>query len=159
MKKKSAGLIVALCILVAAGIWWFVSSKSSAQSTAAQVSDINMEDGGVGGANAEATSDIKDFFSAFEKSDYTRMKTFCTKECVNAYFHEGDVFGMAWAKAAQIAEKPESANATECKVFVTVEMEPVKTSVLYGSSSTSFYVVLKKADGGMWLIDSFVTGA
>lgn len=78
---------------------------------------------------------------------------------MDAYFHDGDVFGMVWAKMTGIEEKPGFAGENEYKVLVTVEMEPAENSALYGSgSNTSFYVALKKTGSGSWLIDSFVTG-
>lgn len=98
------------------------------------------------------------FFDAFETSDYALMKTYCTEECIDTYFHDGDVNGMVWAKAVKLAEEPEILNENECGVFADVEMETAKTSALYGESETSFYVILKKTDNGSWEISRFATG-
>jgi hypothetical protein len=109
-------------------------------------------------AVAEPVDIIESFFTAFEKADYESMKLYCTEKCINTYFHSDDVFGMIWAKAAQIAKEPESLNENECRIFVDVEMETAKTSALYGESETSFYVTMKRTDNNLWLIDTFVTG-
>jgi len=159
MKKKTTIWIVFLCVAILAGVWWFTRSKKETGSPAKQSFYSETKDNNAFETNPEATKVVEDFFSAFEKSDYEHMKTYCTKECVDVYFHDGDVFGMVWAKTPQIAEKPGFANENEYKIFVTVEMEPAKNSALYGSgSNTSFYVALKKTDSGSWLIDSFATG-
>ena len=99
----------------------------------------------------------ENFFSAFEKANYESMETFCTEECVDKYFHEGDVFGMVWAKATKIGEIQNNLNENVCGILVDVEMETAKTSALYPETETSFYVVLKKQSDESWLIDSFVT--
>jgi ABC-type oligopeptide transport system substrate-binding subunit len=96
------------------------------------------------------------FFSAFETSDYEKMKAYCTENCIDLYFHEGDVNGMVRAKAQEIGEE-ETENDQAVYVFVTVEMETAKTSALYPETETSFYVKLIQKDGS-WLIDSFPTG-
>ena len=101
---------------------------------------------------------MENFFSAFEKADYESMQTFCTEECVDRYFHEGDVFGMVWAKATEIGDIEYRQNNKECGIFVTVEMETAITSALYPETETSFYVVLKVQSDESWLIDSFVAG-
>ncbi len=159
MKKKTTIWIVVLSVAILAGVWWFTQSKKETESAVAQSPYSETKDNNVFETNPEATKVVEDFFSDFEKSDYEHMKTYCTKECIDTTFHDGDAFGMVWAKTPQIAEKPGFANENEYKIFVTVEMEPAKNSALYACGSiTSFYVVLKKADGGAWLIDSFVTG-
>ncbi len=99
---------------------------------------------------------VKSFFDAFEKADYDTMKEYCTKECVDSYFHDKDVFGMVWAKPVDV--EIDSSNENQCKIFVTVEMETAENSALYGESKTSFYVVLNKTDDDSWVIHSFVTG-
>lgn len=116
------------------------------------------------GANISEKSDAQPlditemFFDAFAKSDYTLMKTYCTKECIDSYFHDGDVFGMVWCKAVKLEEEQETSNENECRIAVDVEMETAKTSALYGESETSFYVVLNKTNDGSWAIHRFVTG-
>lgn len=159
MKKKTTIWIVVLCVAILAGIWWFTRPKKETESFAKQSFYSETKDNNAFETNPEATKVVEDFFSAFEKSDYEHMKTYCTKECIDTSFHEGDAFGMVWAKTPQIAEKPGFANENEYKIFVTVEMEPSKNSALYaGGSITAFYVALKKTDSGSWLIDSFATG-
>lgn len=110
------------------------------------------------GSIKEPTEVVENFFSAFEKANYESMETFCTKACVDRYFHEGDVFGMVWAKTTEIGEILDNPNEKECGIFVDVEMETAKTSALYPETETSFYVVLKNQSDETWLIDSFVTG-
>jgi hypothetical protein len=101
---------------------------------------------------------VENFFYAFEKADYESMQTSCSQECINTYFHDGDVFGMVWAKATKVEEATEKLKEDEIRVFVDVEMKTAETSALYGETETSFYVVLKKQSDDSWLIDKFVTG-
>lgn len=117
--------------------------------------------------NAGSNSDIsklspsditKQFFSAFETADYETMKSYCTEECIESYFHDSDVFGMIWAKAINIEDSSTVSNDGKQNVFVDVEMETAKSSALYPSTETSFYVVLKQLDNGSFLIDGFITG-
>lgn len=96
------------------------------------------------------------FFKAFETSDYETMKKYCTKECQDTYFHEGDVDGMVWAKLVKIDE--ENTLSDSENLYVWVEMEASENSVLYGEKETGFYVVFVKDDNSGWLIDSFPTG-
>ena len=99
---------------------------------------------------------IEDFFLAFEVSDYQTMKKYCTESCIDAYFHEGNVDGMVWAKLAGDAkEEPVDDHVT--RVFVTVEMETAETSALYPATETSFYIELIYSNG-LWLINGFPTG-
>lgn len=108
--------------------------------------------------SARTPSDMtEDFFTAFESSDYETMKTYCTETCIEAYFHDGDVNGMVWAKLEEIGEE-EIADDRICVVPVTVEMETAKTSALYPETKTSFYVELIQNDNGSWLINGFPTG-
>lgn len=117
--------------------------------------------------NAESNSDIlklspsditKQFFSAFETADYETMKSYCTEACIEAYFHDGNVFGMIWAKAISIEESPVALEDGKYNIFVDVEMETAKTSALYPATETSFYVVLEQLENGSFLIDGFTTG-
>lgn len=132
--------------------------------TACGEKNNSTNSGSNNGINISGKSDIQPsyivemFFDAFEKGDYEIMKTYCTEECIDTYFHDGDVFGMIWAKVIKIGEEPEILKENECRIFVDVEMETAKTSALYGESETSFYVVLNKMDDGSWVINSFVTG-
>jgi hypothetical protein len=119
--------------------------------------------------NSESDSDIselspaditEEFFSAFESSDYETMKSYCTESCIEDYFHGDDVFGMIWAKAVNIEKEPVVSEEHKNKVFVfvSVEMETAKTSALYPSTETAFYVVLEEIEEDSFLIDKFVTG-
>lgn len=97
------------------------------------------------------------FFGAFEKADYELMKTYSTQECIDTFFHDGDVFGMVWCKVVKM-EEPEILSEDECRIFVDVEMETAETSALYGETETSFYIVLNKTNNGSWAVHSFTTG-
>ncbi|MBH1940922.1 hypothetical protein I5677_08470 [Mobilitalea sibirica] len=125
-------------------------------------SNVTKIDNDIKNSSEETISEplkvVEDFFSAFEKAEYESMKNFCSKECISYYFHEGDVFGMVWAKAYELKEEKENIKKNEARVFVDVEMETAETSALYGETETSFYVVLKKQSDDSWLIDEFVTG-
>lgn len=102
---------------------------------------------------------VENFFNDFENADYEGMKTLCTPDCINIYFHDGDVFGMVWAKATSIGGEIRVSSETEYSVFVDVEMKPSEISTYSPKETgTSFYVVLKKQDDGRWLIDKFTTG-
>lgn len=107
-------------------------------------------------ASLKPTEITKNFFASFEKPDYQNMKQYCTENCKKSYFHNGDVDGMAWAKLTEIGE--EKIDKNTCSIYVSVEMETVKSSALYPETSTSFFVVLVKGDDDSWLIDEFPTG-
>ena len=100
------------------------------------------------------------FFTAFENSDYEAMKSYCTKECIDSYFHENDVDGMKWAKATKIEDvyDENTIQADMYAFYVNVEMETSKNSALYGEKQTSFYVLLRQDEAGSWKINSFMTG-
>lgn len=108
-------------------------------------------------SHAQPLEITEKFFDAFEQGDYALMKTYCTKECIDSYFQEGSVSGMIWCRAVKLEEQ-ESSIENESIIAVDVEMETAKTSVLYGESETSFYVVLNKTDDGSWAINKFPTG-
>lgn len=98
---------------------------------------------------------VQAFFAAFETADYQSMQNYCTEDCVDTYFHDGDVFGMVWAKAENIQKQ-----TIEDKegFLVDVQMETAPTSALYSETETSFYVWLTQNASGDWLVDSFTTG-
>lgn len=118
------------------------------------------------GARAEILTE--EFFSSFTTSGYEAMKPFCTPEAVSTYFHEGDVFGMEWARWQEMhfigEDDPEHERLSENEdaVLVTVEMKAAPTSALYDPAkeiqTTSFYVIFVYQDNGEYLIDRFVTG-
>ena len=101
---------------------------------------------------------IEKFFDAFAEADYETMRQYCTKECQDFFFHDGDVDGMVWAKLLSIDED-NYLDGTQNK-YVEVEAEFCPESALYGGgdSITGFYVVLVKGENGEWLVDSFPTG-
>lgn len=98
---------------------------------------------------------VQAFFAAFETADYQSMQDYCTEDCVDTYFHDGDVFGMVWAKAENI--QTQSIEDKE-GFLVDVRMETAPVSALYPETETSFYVWLTRNTSGDWLIDSFTTG-
>ncbi|MEG2138998.1 MAG: hypothetical protein RRY64_10110, partial [Oscillospiraceae bacterium] len=77
--------------------------------------------------------------------------------CIEYYFHDGDVDGMVWAKLTESGEE-RIVDDHMINLFVTVEMETAKTSALYPETETSFYVELIQNDTGSWLINGFPTG-
>lgn len=98
---------------------------------------------------------VQAFFTAFETADYQSMQDYCTEDCVDTYFHDGDVFGMVWAKAENIQKQ----TIEDGEGFlVDVQMETAPTSALYPETETSFYVWLTQNAAGDWLVDSFTTG-
>lgn len=109
------------------------------------------------GGQAEASPEdtVQAFFAAFETADYQTMQDYCTEDCIDSYFHDGDVFGMVWAKAENIQKQ----TIGEGEGFlVDVQMESAPTSSLYPDTETSFYVWLTQNASGDWLVDSFTTG-
>lgn len=133
-KKKILLLVLAICMVFS------MSACKDAKSSLSTPTDVT-----------------KKFFSAFESSDYTTMKAYCTEKCVEYYFHDGDVDGMVWAKLIESGEE-EIVDDHIINIFVTVEMETAKTSALYPETETSFYVELIQNDTGAWLINGFPTG-
>ncbi len=109
-------------------------------------------------AIAEPRNVVEVFFDYFSKPNYETMKAYCTEECVDTYFHKGDVFGMITAKSTNIEEEPKSLSENECAVFVSVEMVTAKSSALYGETETCFFVLLNKTAENTWLINGFATG-
>lgn len=108
---------------------------------------------------SQATKTVKDFFSAFEKSDYEAMREYCSKECTDAFFHDGDVFGMAWAKLERVGEYKENyVTESGFAILLDVKMETVESSSLYPEAETTFYIVLKEKSDGVFVIDTFITG-
>ena len=109
------------------------------------------------GGQAETSPEdtVQAFFAAFETADYQSMQNYCTEDCVDTYFHDGDVFGMVWAKAENIQKQ-----TIEDKegFLVAVQMETAPTSALYPETEASFYVWLTQNASGDWLVDSFTTG-
>ncbi len=108
--------------------------------------------------NEKTSVDItKEFFKAFETSNYDTMKEFCTSDCIETYFHDNDVNGMIWAKITEIGQE-EREDGEKYYIFVTVDMKTSETSALYPDTETSFYVELQKQENGELLINSFPTG-
>ncbi|MEG2687422.1 MAG: hypothetical protein RR954_09955 [Christensenellaceae bacterium] len=133
-KWKILSLIVTICMVVSLTA---CKDKENRSNTPADVTEC--------------------FFSAFESSDYAAMKTYCTENCIEYYFHDGDVNGMVWAKLTESGEE-RIVDDHMINLFVTVEMETAKTSALYPETETSFYVELIQNDTGSWLINGFPTG-
>jgi hypothetical protein len=107
---------------------------------------------------------VKEYFGAFGEADYDKMRTLATENHNRNLVHNGDVWGMKWAKAKQIEliRDPRFLGVENSKsilVFnVSVDMETVKTSAQYPATQTSFYVVLIKGDDGSWRVDRYTTG-
>jgi len=107
---------------------------------------------------------VKEYFDAFGEADYDKMRTLATENHNRNLVHDGDVWGMKWAKAKQIEliRDPRFLgveNSEPVLVFnVSVDMETVKTSAQYPATQTSFYVVLIKGDDGSWRVDRYATG-
>ncbi|HHV28152.1 MAG TPA: hypothetical protein GXX73_00830 [Clostridium sp.] len=115
---------------------------------------------------------LQEYFAAFELADYDAMCILSTENHNNNFvddgkgnfIHDGDVWGMRWAKAKKIELIRDThflriENSDSVLVFnVSVDMETVKTSAQYLSTQTSFYVVLLKGDDGRWRVDRYETG-
>jgi|GEM_PF-6322957 len=111
-----------------------------------------------------ALSVIEKYFISFEKSDYETMMALSTEYHNKNLVHDNDVWGMKWAKAKEIklvenTEYLRIENAEPTLVYgVSVDMETVKTSSQYPSTSTFFYVILVKDNNGTWRVDRYTTG-
>lgn len=107
---------------------------------------------------------VQKYFTAFENSDYKSMSALSTDNHNNNLVHNGDVWGMKWARAKEIklVENPSFLRITDSKstlVYeVSVDMETVKTSSQYPSTQTSIYVILIKSEDGVWQVDTYTTG-
>lgn len=134
--------------------------------TIQQEVNLDNKDINLGENNSEkekAYKVVEDYFNAFSKADYETMRTLATDRHNENLIHEGDVWGMKWAKAKEIkfSETFPLTNVSmdSTLVFgVSVDMETVKTSALYPSNQTFFYIVLTKDQKGNWLVDSYTTG-
>ncbi len=146
---------LALLILLTICISFFIYQKSNDYNSLNANNNMTQLDK----MENDPVEIVKRFFDAFANADYERMKVLCTQDCINTYFHEGDVFGMVWAKATKIGTEIRTLSETEYSIFVDVEMKAAEVSA-YSSkdTSTSFYVAIKKQDDGSWLIDQFTTG-
>ena len=109
-------------------------------------------------AEASPTQITQSFFEAFETADYEAMKAYCTEDSIELYFRDNSVFGMVWAKAANIELATLNLVDSEYVVLVEVEMETAETSALYPETETGFYVLFKQMEDGSLLIDGFITG-
>ena len=107
---------------------------------------------------------VKEYFDAFGEADYDKMRTLATENHNRSLVHDGDVWGMKWAKAKQIEliRDPRflgvESSGRVLVFFVSVDMETVKTSAQYPATQNSFYVVLIKGDDGSWRVDRYATG-
>jgi hypothetical protein len=113
---------------------------------------------------SKALNVIQKYFNAFENSDYKSMKALATEYHNKNLVHNGDVWGMKWARAKEIkiVENPDflrTGNLESTLVYgVSVDMETVKTSAQYPSTGTFFYVILVKDANGTWRVDGYTTG-
>lgn len=107
---------------------------------------------------------VQKYFIAFENADYKTMSALATEYHNTNLVHDGDVWGMKWAKAKEIELVDDPAylqisDSESTLVYgVSVEMETVKTSAQYPSTQTFFYIVLIKDDNGIWRVDRYTTG-
>ncbi|NSW92466.1 MAG: hypothetical protein HPY74_17715 [Firmicutes bacterium] len=107
---------------------------------------------------------VKEYFGAFVEADYDKMRTLATENHNRNLVHDGDVWGMKWAKAKQIEliREPRFLGIEDSEsvlvFYVSVDMETVKRSAQYPATQNSFYVVLIKGDDGNWRVDRYATG-
>lgn len=103
---------------------------------------------------------LKSYFSYYEKGDYENMKQYCSKEFIEAYFHENDVFGSEKSTFLKINN---SIKYDKEKYLVSVEEEatPVKSSAYYDEENSQVdiindYIIKENAKGEL-VIDSVTT--
>jgi beta-lactamase regulating signal transducer with metallopeptidase domain len=106
---------------------------------------------------------VRQYFDAFSKADYMTMRTLATDSHNKNLMHDGDVWGMKWAKASEIKfsgnqEVITNRQKQEMVFFVSVDMETAITSAQYPSTQTSFSIILVKGDDGIWRVDRYTTG-
>jgi len=112
--------------------------------------------------DAELKEMVAKFFDAFGNSDYEKMKTYCSLNCVSNCFRNGGVFGMKQAEVKEYGpgEFYETNQGVQMyKIKVTVDMQPLENSSLAGQTNTSFYVLLLQDVGGKWTIHDLKTEA
>lgn len=103
---------------------------------------------------------IQKYFLFFENADYKSMSALATENHNKNYVHDGDVWGMKWARAKEIElmENREGEPESILVYGVSVDMETVKTSAQHPSTKTSFFVILVKGEDGDWRVDRYRTG-
>lgn len=108
----------------------------------------------------EAFSTVLEYFDAFAEADYKRMSGLSTEWHNKNLIHNGDVWGMKWARAKEIklVANPTTSTKSTLVYGVSVDMETVKNSAQYPSTETFFYVVLTKGQDGVWRVDKYTTG-
>ena len=100
-------------------------------------------------------------FKSFHKSDFEKMKGYCTENCVDKFFEDSCVFGM---KKASIKSMSFANSSSEISDRISIEVslyniEFEENSMFSeGRNSTSFYLILQQQDDGRYLIDEFAAG-
>ena len=105
-------------------------------------------------------NDLKSYFLCYEKSDFEGMKKFCSKNFVDEFFHDGDVFGNSTAKLVDIEEIKYDEDAMKYIAGVQIECMPTEGSALYNFEkpdvpvNTYMYLVLSVNNGNA-IIEAF----
>lgn len=129
--------------------------EKSAENETSNAVDISEDD------KAKALEVVTKYFEAFKEADYKIMSTLATPRNNKQLMNPEAVWGMKWARAKKIemVSDPGFLRVTNSIVFdVSVDMETVKTSAMYPSTQTSFYVILVKDERGNWKVDGYTTG-
>lgn len=101
---------------------------------------------------------IEDFFKYFAIQDYEGMKQFCTTECVENFFHDGDVFGYEKAELISCQKNDNIITQDDEYWFlVYLEIIPSPKSSIYPSETAYIDIVLENIDN-KWFITRFETG-
>jgi len=113
--------------------------------------------------NEKALYIVKKYFEAFSKADYNEMRSISTKKHNSTVVHDGDVWGMKWARAKEIrlysSELISNHYDRPVLVFeISVDCETVSSSAQYPCTQSFFYLVLEKGDDGIWRVNEYTTG-
>ncbi|MDE5604967.1 MAG: hypothetical protein K2I73_05240 [Eubacterium sp.] len=105
-------------------------------------------------------NDLKSYFSCYEKGDFEGMKKFCTKNYVDEYFHDGDVFGNLTAKLVDFEEIKYDETAMKYTALVQIECMPTKISALYNRDKpdepvNTYMDLVVSVDNGNAVIEAF----
>lgn len=99
---------------------------------------------------------VQGYFDAFEKMDYETMKTLGTKYHNENFVHDGDVWGMKWAKIKEIDGLRQVVETFNLGVLV--ECETVKTSAQYPTEQSFFFLnIVFDEQMKKWLINTYST--
>lgn len=111
--------------------------------------------------NSKITKNVNEYFEFYEKADYQKIKSYCSKNFIKEYFHTDDVFGNKTAKLGKINSINYNEDEQSYIVTVDVSVTPTKSSALYDENEnlvdTSFSLIIKENINNEYIIDGITT--